>query len=955
MLFIKVINFIKNKLYYSKRFFLIAGMIFFGVFGYLDIASAQDLGFIAGALSAIAHIIIELVGKLLIVLIEILQAVVTYNDFINADAVDRGWRLVRDIANMAFLIIFIAIAFATIMRVEQYEWKKLLPKLLIMAILVNFSKTVAGLILDAAQVIMITFVNGFKLVAAGNLIRSFGLNDLLAIREFSGGDVGGVTPNSIAAASILAVVLLVIATITVGVVVLMFLIRIVYLWILIILAPIAFLLAATPGFSSKFNDWWNKFIRYAFLGPIMAFFLWLSFTVMAGVPGNDNLARHSGFFEDSIAGSTAASISAISTSDQMLSYIITIALLLLSLSVANNLGVAGGNLAGDALSRIRRGGVKLGKLGALGFLGGGAAVAGYAGYKGASALRKTKVGKFLGRKADDKFSPGLTRGLGSLVAKGLGAVGLGDTRFGEVASELAESGTKLRTIPKSWKARSESIEEDRTAKYAGKNRDIFHRIVDGKKTNYATRQENALVNKKVKEQRDESDGSSEFFLNILKNSEKGSPDAKAALFNLVSQNDFNESALDGELGADIHKDVLHNFHQKLGEGQDEAEQTLLSEYEAIQDEWIDEMAKDEGDRDQGKLSSLKQQAADKRRNSKTLSGIQKYYDAVKEHEEAVSSGQPQSVIEAKQQTEDQAREQLGDMEFEYAKIGKDARVDSDFHRAEIIKKYIGTDDSAAQFASALGNFALEKGGFNSYALSEYDEKTGKYSMTDLYDAKNWNNHLAAVRGKMRNMNSATLLGTAHPTVLRNEKIDENGVRTYEKNMNTTGQTLTVLASPNIAERTFANMRADTLAAITGGVNLNTDFPGIFSSDPKVRAKTQRDFALQNFAGYVADMNPMIGVDAWRGTLKNVFGRMGVPGDLMTDAGPEVQKLLDVLNDDINIAKNKLSQAQSAPTVDNKAVESLNREIDRLSASIAKLNSLQQNNAANVAASVPTYA
>lgn len=347
-------------------------IVFLGVFGSVNIVFAQDLSIVASIINSIAMVIIELVGKLLVVFIEILKAVVNYNDFIRAVAVERGWVLVRDVANMAFLIIFVAIAFATILGIEKYEYKKLLPKLLIMAIAINFSKTIAGIVIDAAQVLMMTFVKGFEQVAAGNLIRSFGLNDLLAFREFAPGETG-ISDNAVSAASILAVILLVIATVTVGIIVIMFLIRIIFLWILIVLAPAAFLLGATPGLAGKFDEWWNKLVHYAFMGPILAFFLWLSFSIMAGVPANQNIATQT--FGDTIAGDAAAAVSVVSRSDLLLSYIISIALLLLSLSIAQSMGVAGGQMAGDFSGRLRSGGMKLAKLGGLFALGGGAGLA----------------------------------------------------------------------------------------------------------------------------------------------------------------------------------------------------------------------------------------------------------------------------------------------------------------------------------------------------------------------------------------------------------------------------------------------------------------------------------------------------------------------------------------------------------------------------------------------------
>ncbi|OGY91887.1 MAG: hypothetical protein A3H70_04430 [Candidatus Komeilibacteria bacterium RIFCSPLOWO2_02_FULL_48_11] len=335
---------------------------------------------VADLLASIAQIIIELVGKIFTVLIEILLAVVDYNDFINAPAVIKGWVLVRDVANMAFLIIFIAIAFATILGIEKYEYKQLLPKLLIMAVLVNFSRTICGIIIDAAQVVMMTFVNGFKDVAAGNLIRGFGITDMLTLRDL--GETEGVTGTALAAASILAVAMLVIATVTVGIMVLMFVIRIIYLWILIVLSPFAFMLSAAPGFSGKFNEWWDKFARYVFIGPLLAFFLWLSFSIMSSVDPGQNLATQNKINFGSttsavgMAGRTSASITAVSRSDNLLSFGIAIALLMLALSTANSIGVAGGKLAGSAMAKIQSGGIKLGKIAGLGVLGGLPAIAG---------------------------------------------------------------------------------------------------------------------------------------------------------------------------------------------------------------------------------------------------------------------------------------------------------------------------------------------------------------------------------------------------------------------------------------------------------------------------------------------------------------------------------------------------------------------------------------------------
>ncbi|MDP6571778.1 MAG: hypothetical protein QF747_03005, partial [Patescibacteria group bacterium] len=513
----------------NKVFLTAIVVAVFGVLAFAGPVFAQELGIVATMLSSLAQIIIELVGKLLIVLIEILLAVVKYNDFINAPAVDRGWILVRDVANMAFLIIFIAIAFATILGVEKYEWKRLLPKLLIMAVAINFSKTICGIIIDAAQVVMITFVNGFKDVAAGNLIRGFGLNDMLAIRDLGADE--NVTDTAVAAASILAVILLVIAAVTVGVIVLMFLVRIMFLWILIILSPLAFIMAATPGAENQFQKWFQQLIKYAFVGPIMAFFLWLSFSIMAGVAPGSNLAQDSKIFRGASktgitepAGNTSAAISGISRSDQLLSYAIAIALLLLSLSVANSLGVAGGSIAGKALDKIKSGGVKLGKLAALGVATGGvgaplALLGGKGAYKGGKGVYKgaKKLGLtgMAGRALDTKYGGKVTQ-LGGKILSKFGptkearAIGKAYGRDKDEEGKPIE-GIRLSDVKKTYLKFKERKEKEEFSIPNAAVEDQLNREVRGRDTNRVFETMVALAQERQKELPEDEDAQVRLF------------------------------------------------------------------------------------------------------------------------------------------------------------------------------------------------------------------------------------------------------------------------------------------------------------------------------------------------------------------------------------------------------------------------------------------------------------
>ncbi|MFH2104651.1 MAG: hypothetical protein ABII72_00235, partial [Parcubacteria group bacterium] len=80
-------------------------------------------------------------------------------DIINDPVVIAGWGITRDVLNMFFVISLLVIAFATILRIETYQYKALLPKLIYAALLVNFSKTIAGVFIDFSNVLMMTFIN----------------------------------------------------------------------------------------------------------------------------------------------------------------------------------------------------------------------------------------------------------------------------------------------------------------------------------------------------------------------------------------------------------------------------------------------------------------------------------------------------------------------------------------------------------------------------------------------------------------------------------------------------------------------------------------------------------------------------------------------------------------------------------------------------------------------------
>jgi hypothetical protein len=412
------------KKFFSKKsnryLILFVGLFIIASFFIGDYASASTLSkAVAAILCWIIYGIIWVLGKVLVLIMWVLITLAQYNDFIHAAPITFGWVIVRDVCNMFFILILLIIAFGTILRIPQYNFKTLLPKLIIMAILINFSKLICGIFIDFAQVIMLTFVNGFKDVGEGNLFNMLGLEGLMNM-DTGGGGTEEVSEWSILGTYILALLFVIIALITLISMVSMLAMRIIMMWIYVVLSPLAYLLGAFPQGQKYASQWWDKFSRNLIVGPVLAFFVWLAFASLGGV-GNSNdvntivasntktqgAVMESSDYGGSATASTSmpqAGISQAGSGDQMIKFIISIAMLIGGLQIAQEIGGEAGAAAGKGIARLqsmKAGTLKAGKRIAVGagrrVAAGAVGTAGVA-FKGAGALmggQQTMAGRAL--------------------------------------------------------------------------------------------------------------------------------------------------------------------------------------------------------------------------------------------------------------------------------------------------------------------------------------------------------------------------------------------------------------------------------------------------------------------------------------------------------------------------------------------------------------------------------
>lgn len=341
-------------------FILLSSLVVVFFFATTKVVNAVDILPSAGDIMKwFAEILLALAGfciKLTFFVLKFIIEVAGYNGFIDSPAVIVGWVMIRDITNMLFVVVLLAIAFGTILGIDSYEYKHSLVKLIGAAILVNFSRVICGLIIDIAQVIMITFVNGIAATASGNLLNMFQVDQIFKMS--AGGSTTG-TPAATFLAGVAALTFSVIMLVTMLAFLFMITARMVMLWILIALSPFAFVLKILHKTEHYAEQWWSQFGNNVISGPIIAFFLWLSFVTVGSGTIHDEIKQNNALdrgltLETVSPEEETVGITSITSWDKMANFILAVATLIAAAKVAGELGVAGAGMMSSAAEAGKR-------------------------------------------------------------------------------------------------------------------------------------------------------------------------------------------------------------------------------------------------------------------------------------------------------------------------------------------------------------------------------------------------------------------------------------------------------------------------------------------------------------------------------------------------------------------------------------------------------------------------
>lgn len=255
----------------------------------------------------------------------------------NRNAVKNIWVMVRDIANMFFILVLLFSAFCTIFQVEKWNLKKTWLNILINALLVNFSYPIARFFIDISNVAMYYFLNNMFTSSLASGSKATGSTIAASFGTFS--QISKImTPAGFEKMPLTFELMSIVFTFIFGMTLLilgaLFLIRIVALTILIMFSPIGFVGFIFPSTQKFASDWWGKLFNYAFFGPIMVFMLVVALAITKAM-GDDQNAFLKAATSSTVDSDVAKFVSNASF------FTIPIIVLWFGMGVAKSMGIAG--------------------------------------------------------------------------------------------------------------------------------------------------------------------------------------------------------------------------------------------------------------------------------------------------------------------------------------------------------------------------------------------------------------------------------------------------------------------------------------------------------------------------------------------------------------------------------------------------------------------------------------
>lgn len=299
-----------------------------------------------------------------------------------AIGVDTAWSAFRDVGNIVMIGMFVFVAFAVILNSQTYGLKQFGVRILIVAVLINFSLFFTKSLIDLSNFtasqfrkeIVTTGPDGAEGGIAAVFVQRGGLGS-----GFTGslgtdgvaGLAGTAISNTVSSAfnkngAVWTYVITATLFFTVAGAIFLFasillLTRVITFLILMIMSPLAFVAYMTPNMEKWWTQWWSILIKNVIFAPVFLMLIWAVVLITGGIDGKESL------FTQAIEGGVeTTAVGGILNTKAYLNLAIVLGLLYASTKVASELSIMGAGYAKN-FSVKRLGNVLTTSLAGMGF------------------------------------------------------------------------------------------------------------------------------------------------------------------------------------------------------------------------------------------------------------------------------------------------------------------------------------------------------------------------------------------------------------------------------------------------------------------------------------------------------------------------------------------------------------------------------------------------------------
>lgn len=213
----------------------------------------------------------------------------------NSALVQSGYHFTAGLTNLFLILIFVIIAISYILKIESFQAQKSLARLVVVALLMNFSLVLIGALVDIFNVVYNTILTAGGPGFVTNLVSQLAGGGFVVVALLVVAILGLITTFSIPVANLVAQVTFGIFMVTAGlpslimwifqIIVFMmmggifityaflFAARVFVIQILAALAPLAFLCLILPQTRRYWDDWLKHLLAWLSLGVIVLLFL----------------------------------------------------------------------------------------------------------------------------------------------------------------------------------------------------------------------------------------------------------------------------------------------------------------------------------------------------------------------------------------------------------------------------------------------------------------------------------------------------------------------------------------------------------------------------------------------------------------------------------------------------------------------------------------------------------